>query len=139
MFKNIVIGFDGSAGSRRALDEAIRLALLENASLSVVTIEELPRYPGTIGEVIEEQETVNIHIEVLHKEASAIAGKQGLKIKAITRIGHPAKGLVDYIQETKPDLLIIGHTGQSAIWGSFLGTTADRVIRHAICSVLVVR
>ena len=119
----------------RALEEAIRIALLEKASLSVITIEELPRYPGTMGEVIEEQETVNKHIEALHKEAIDIAAKRGLEIKTITRIGHPAKGLVDYIQETKPDLLIIGHTGQSAIWGTFLGTTADKVIRHAICSV----
>lgn len=139
MTKNIAIGFDGSAGSRRALEEAIRLALLDKASLHVITIEELPRYPGTMGEVIEEQETVNKHIQALHTEATDVAKKHGLEIKTITRIGHPAKGLVDYIQETKPDLLVIGHTGHSAVWGTFLGTTADKVIRHAICSVLVVR
>jgi len=139
MAKNIAIGFDGSDSSRRALQEAMRLALLDKANLSVITIEELPRYPVTVGEIIEEQETVNKHIEALHKEAVDIARQHGLEIKTITRIGHPAKGLVDYVQETKPDLLVIGHTGQSAIWGTFLGTTADRVIRHAVCSVLVVR
>jgi nucleotide-binding universal stress UspA family protein len=139
MARNIAIGFDGSTGSRRAFEEAVRLALLDKASLYVITIEELPRYPGTVGEVIEEQETAKKHIEALHKEAIDIAKKHGLEIKTKTRIGHPAKGLVDYVQETKPDLLILGHTGQSAIWGSFLGTTADKVIRHAICSVLVVR
>ena|ERR1700722_113641 len=139
MAKNIAIGFDGSAGSRRALEEAIRLALLDKASLHVITIEELPRYPGTVGEVIEEQETVNKHIKALHKEAIDIGKRHSLEVKTTSRIGHAAKGLVDYVQETKPDLLILGHTGQSAIWGSFLGTTADKVIRHAICSVLVVR
>jgi nucleotide-binding universal stress UspA family protein len=38
-----------------------------------------------------------------------------------------------------PLKLIIGHRGHSGIWGRLLGTTADKVVDHAPCSVLVVR
>src|SRR5262249_9170135 len=130
MSRNIGVGFDGSEGSRRALQEAVRLSALEQARLHVISIEELPRYPGAVGEVIEEQETANEAIKKLHEEARQIAGEHSLHITPIIRVGHPAKGLVDYSKEASLDLLVLGHTGHSALWGSFLGTTADKVIRH---------
>ena len=71
-----------------------------------------------------------------------MATKGGLDrslIKTQIKIGHPARSLVDYASETGVDLLVLGHSGYSGIWGSFLGTTADKVIRHATCSVLVIR
>ncbi len=139
MTGKIVVGFDGSKGSHRALEEAIRLAVLGKSRLIVVSIEDLPHYPGTMGEVIEEQDMANVHVKKLHHEAKKVALKSGLQIETITRIGHPAKGLVDFTNEIKPDLLVIGHTGHSELWGTFLGTTADKVVRHATCSVLVVR
>ena len=139
MTRKIGVGFDGSDSSRRALKEAIRLAVVDQSSLEVISVEELPRYAGTVGEVIEEQQTANDHVKKLHDEARQIASEHQLVIQAVTRIGHPAKALVDYASQAKLDLLIIGHTGHSALWGSFLGTTADKVVRHAPCSVLIVR
>ncbi len=35
------------------------------------------------------------------------------------------------------DLIVLGHSGHSAVWGRFLGTTAEKVSRHAHCSVLI--
>jgi nucleotide-binding universal stress UspA family protein len=36
-------------------------------------------------------------------------------------------------------LVVVGHTGHSGVWGRFLGTTAEKVSRHAAGSVLIVR
>ena len=47
--------------------------------------------------------------------------------------------LPHYALEVGADLLIIGHSGHSGIWGRLLGTMADKVVDHAPCSVLVVR
>jgi nucleotide-binding universal stress UspA family protein len=139
MARKIGIGFDGSEGSRRALQEAIRISLADQAILEAISIEELPSYAVTVSEVVEEQQTANAVIKKLHDEVAQIASEHGLQIHPVKRIGHPAKGLVDYASEAKLDLLVIGHTGHSAIWGTFLGTTADKVVRHAPCSVLIVR
>jgi nucleotide-binding universal stress UspA family protein len=35
------------------------------------------------------------------------------------------------------DLLVLGRSGHSQIWGRFMGTTAERVARHVECSVLI--
>jgi len=37
------------------------------------------------------------------------------------------------------DLVVVGHAGHSHVWGSFMGTTAEKVSRHAPCDVLIVR
>ncbi len=142
MAKKIAVGFDGSEGSRRALHDAIHLAVLEQAQLFIVSIEQLPGYPSTVGEVIEEQEFKETQFHGLHEEALEIAKRAGLdlnNVKTEIKIGHPARGLVDYVAHIEADLLVLGHSGHSALWGHFLGTTADKVMRHARCSVWIVR
>ena len=139
MARKIAVGFDGSEGSWKALREAVRFARLEKAELWVISIEELPRYPGAPSEVKEEKEAANHYLQELHKEAAALANSEGVTLHTETRIGHPARGLVDYVAERGIDLLVLGHSGHSSLWGTFLGTTADKVVRHASCSVLVVR
>ena len=139
MAKKLAVAFDGSDGAWKALREAVRLARLEKAELWVISIEELPRYPGAPSEVNEEKEVANHYLQTLHEEAATFANSEGVTLHTDIRIGHPARGLVDYISERGIDLLVLGHSGHSSLWGTFLGTTADKVVRHAPCSVLVVR
>jgi nucleotide-binding universal stress UspA family protein len=139
MARKIAVGFDGSEGSWHALREAVRLTRLDKTELWVVSIEELPRYPGAPSEVKEEQEAANRYLHKLHTEAAALANSEGVTLHTDIRIGHAARGLVDYVTERGIDLLVLGHSGHSSLWGTFLGTTADKVVRHAPCSVLVIR
>jgi len=140
MFHTIVVGFDGSSGSRKALQAAIRLAREQGARVWTVGVEErLPRYAATIDEVDEERETANAYFARLGAEAKTAADEAGVPLEGIVRVGHAAKVLVDIARELDADLVVIGHTGHSDLWGTFLGTTADKVMRHAPCSVLVVR
>jgi nucleotide-binding universal stress UspA family protein len=139
MAKKIAVALDGSEGAGKAFREAVRLTRLEKAELWVISIEELPRYPGAPSEVSEEKEVANHYLQTLHEEAATFANSEGVTLHTDIRIGHPARGLVDYISERGIDLLVLGHSGHSSLWGTFLGTTADKVVRHALCSVLVVR
>jgi universal stress protein E len=50
-----------------------------------------------------------------------------------------ASGIVDYLTESKADLAVIGSRGQTGIKRFLLGSTAERVVREAPCSVLVVK
>lgn len=137
MARKIAVGFDGSQGSRRALQEAVRLAHFEAALVELVSIEELPNYAEMEGD--EEQGAATEHFKKLHEEVRHVADEQGVEMSSVIRVGHPAQGLVDYAEQSSPDLLVIGHSGHSSLWGQFLGTTAFKVVRHAPCSVLVVR
>lgn len=72
-------------------------------------------------------------------EAQQAAGAQAVVVETAVRSGHPAQALVRYLEEGRFDVLIIGQSGHSEIWGRFLGSIVDKVVRHAPCSVLIVR
>ncbi len=140
MFKIILVGLDGSPGSRKALRVAILLAQEQEARLWTVGVEErLPQYAATVGEYEEEHDAANAYFAKLNEEAAASARQMGVTIESIVRPGHPAKVIIDVAQDLPADLIVIGQSGHSNLWGSLLGTTADRVVRSATCSVLVVR
>jgi nucleotide-binding universal stress UspA family protein len=139
MDRTIAVAFDGSEGSRRALKEALLMARAGSRKVSIIFIEELPRYPGAPSETNEERERADTLFEQLRNEVNIEATNQGVQMQAEKRVGHPAQGLVQYAKDAKIDVLFLGHSGHSSLWGTFLGTTADKVVRHAPCSVFVVR
>lgn len=55
MYDKILIANDGSQGAARALSAAIKLAKIHDAELHMICVEEMPRFPASIDEVIEEK------------------------------------------------------------------------------------
>jgi nucleotide-binding universal stress UspA family protein len=140
MFKKILVAYDGSEGAQRALALGLDLALIHKAKLWTLAVQErMPRFSGTIDEVKEEKEFANQHSSKLLEAANTQAQEAGVELKAIMRPGHPAQTIVEVAKEGKFDLVLVGHSGLSGVWAAFLGTTAEKVSRHAPCSVLIVR
>jgi nucleotide-binding universal stress UspA family protein len=141
VFKKILVGLDGSEGSWKALTAAFALTKLEpDNGLWAVSVEEhLPRMPELIDELAEEKDRANAIFESLHRRAEELADEAGVQIATRKLVGHAAQGIVHFAEEGKFDLIVIGHSGHSGVWGRFLGGTADKIVRHAHCNVLVVR
>ncbi len=49
------------------------------------------------------------------------------------------KGIVELARSTRADCIVVGTHGASGVHRSLLGSTAERIVRHAPCSVLAVR
>ena len=64
---------------------------------------------------------------------------KGIKVKAYFRVGYPLEEIVSMASDPEVDLVIIGSHGLSAIKRLLLGSTAERVVEHARCPVLVVK
>jgi nucleotide-binding universal stress UspA family protein len=140
MYKKMLVAFDGSEGAKRALAVGLGMARIHQAELWVLAVEEkLPRFSATIDEVKEEKEFADRHYGALLAEASRQAQEAGAEMKPLLRAGHAAKTIVEVAGEGAFDLVVVGHTGLSEVWARLLGTTAERVSRHAPCSVLIVR
>jgi len=139
MISKILHGQDGSEGAFKALEEAVRLAKAFGAELHMISVEEIPHYAGTVGEVVEERDAAN------HKFADAIArsremaGREGVEIRPHVIIGHEVKSIVEFIKSGGFDLLVIGFMGHSAIYDRVMGSTCQSLVRLAPCSVLVVK
>ena len=48
-------------------------------------------------------------------------------------------GIVDFLNERAADLVVLGTRGRSGLRALLLGTTAERLVHEAPCSVLVVK
>jgi nucleotide-binding universal stress UspA family protein len=140
MFTKILVGLDGSPGSLRAMDAAAEIAQKFGATLHALSvIEPAARYAGTVGEVDEELTAAETYFRGIHEQARQIAAAHNLTLDVEVRHGHAAQTLADVTREGEYDLVVLGHSGLSRVWGSFLGTTTDKVSRYAACSVLIVR
>jgi nucleotide-binding universal stress UspA family protein len=63
----------------------------------------------------------------------------GVKARSLVRWGKPFQEIVSAAEELEIDMIVLtthGHTGLKHV---YLGSTAERVVRHAHCPVLVVR
>ncbi|MDP2949064.1 MAG: universal stress protein [Chloroflexota bacterium] len=141
MFRHILVAFEGSASSRKALDVALTVAEAFRSKVSLLSVEEyVPRFPGDIGEVKEEKRLQNEYYAKIQREAREAAKLRGLDFeRADLLMGHVARGIIDHAKEVQCDLIVMGHSGRSGAWASFLGSTAEKVSRYAHCTVMIVR
>ena len=139
LFSRILIAYDGSPGSERALDAAIHLAREHGASLLVFSVVEgVPRFAGTIDEV---DDTVRVQTEAItdrQRQAQRKAEEYGLTaVKTVIEVGHAAQLIVEAAGREHADLLVLGRSGHSQVWGRFMGSTADKIVRHVPCSIFI--
>ena len=139
MYRRILIAHDGSAGAERALQAAIALAREAKAELHMLSVEELPRFPASIDEVVEEKAESNRRFGGLIRRARASAEAQGLKIHFHVKAGHTVPVIVDFVREHAIDLLVVGFMGHSALYNHLIGSTTDRLVDLAPAAVLVVK
>jgi nucleotide-binding universal stress UspA family protein len=139
MTKKILHGLDGSEGAFKALTEALELAKKCSAELHTISVEELPRYPGAIGEVIEEKAVANGKFGSVLDKAREMGDKEGVTLHCHVIVGHEVKSILEFIKQNGFDLLIIGFMGHSALYDRMMGSTCQSLVRLAPCSVLVVK
>ena len=139
MFKKILIANDGSEGAARALSAAIKLAKEHEAELHMISVEEMPRFPASVDEVIEEKAEANHVYEFITSRATAQAQAQGVKLTPHVVVGHPVPTISDFVVNGGFDLLVVGYMGHSALYNRVIGSTTDRLVEHAPSAVLVVK
>ena len=139
MFKKILIANDGSEGAARALSAAIKLAKEQEAELHMISVEEMPRFPASIDEVIEEKAEANHVYEAVMSRALAQAQAAGIKLIPHVLAGHPVSSIAEFIEQEGFGLLVIGYMGHTALYNRIIGSTTDRLVEHAPCNVLVVK
>ena len=71
-------------------------------------------------------------------EMNAIAKESGIEMEVEVRMGHSYKTILDVAKEKSADMIIVA-SHRPGLQDYFLGSTAAKVVRHAKCSVLVVR
>lgn len=139
MIRKMLVANDGSKGGERALSAAVDLARRLELPLDMVCVEELPRFPASIDEIVEEEMEDAHRFASVIQRAKALAKSQDVRFEAHVIEGHAVTGIIDFIGEHGFDLLIIGYMGHSALYNRIIGSTTDRLVEYAPCMVLVVK
>ena len=64
--------------------------------------------------------------------------EDSIKISHVIREGSPARVILETIEEEDIDLVVIGSSGKTGIDKFLMGSVAEKVVKSAKCSVLVV-
>ena len=138
-YTNILIPTDGSQPAWEASQHAVYLAKQCGASLYVIYIIEGGKafktgihYRDAVGEMIADGKKAVKKVEKLAKNT-------GVKCTTNVLEGDAVKTIIEYAQDNRCDLIVIGSVGIGALEKVFIGSVTSKVVERAHCSVHVVR
>lgn len=144
MFHNIIVPLDGSLRAERTLSVAARIARSRNATLTLVRVVYTQPEAGAymIPAVIPNNELAEREEQEAHDYLNAVAASpvlHGVNVKTAVGIGVPAQVILDTIQATRADGVIIGSHGRTGLSRWVLGSVAQAIVRHSSAPVLLLR
>ena len=136
----IVVGVDGSANSRKALEKAVEEAALHHAPLTVLTVHQAVRdvygasshYPGDATQT--EKARAAAQAETDEVLAAASARPESVTVTAVH--GIPAEEIVKASEGA--DMLVVGRRGAGGFSRLMMGSVTSAVAYHAHSPVLIV-
>ena len=139
MFNKILLAYDGSDGSKFALEKVLDIAKLAHPELHLLAVGRIPEYAETVSETDEAKEQARSYYSKIMDDAAGQLQQRGLSAKIHIDFGKPADTILRIAEDLGVDLLVLGTHPHSAVRRRVLGATVDKVIDHAHCSVLVIR
>jgi universal stress protein A len=139
--RRILVPLDFSGDSEKALSYAAALARQFGAKISLLHVRPTLYYAGEMGvipEVIPSSESVEkfrTHLDEIGRNRVP----EGVVDHVLVRDGTPFDEICSAAREEQSDLIVIATHGYTGLKHVFLGSTAERVVRHAPCPVLIVR
>jgi len=138
-FSKILVAYDSSPHSRRALAKAVDVAQCSQAQVGLIyAYDPVPAY---LGEPYYEDAVSRavLNGREMLKEVVAGLAEQGLTVSVNVIQGPPAEAILKVAETEGYDLIVMGSRGLSAWQGLLLGSTSQRVLQHGQIPVLIVR
>ena len=136
----IVVGVDGSAHSRMALERAANEAAAHGAPLTVLTVHQAVRdVYGSASHYGDDAALTDKAKEAAQAETDQVLGALGSQPASVTVTavhGLPADELIK--ASDGADMIVLGRRGQGGFARLVMGSVTNQVAQHAQCAVLIV-
>jgi nucleotide-binding universal stress UspA family protein len=142
----VLIAYDGSSCADLALQDMRRAGLPREAEAVVLSVSEL--WMPVVESVGAGEVRIVGALPVSLEKAESIAQRACERIqsyfpdwtvKAEVRSGSTASVIIERADEWRPDLIVVGSHGRSALGRFMLGSVSQKVVTEAHCSVRVAR
>ena len=136
-FQRILVGYDGSAQSQKAVDVALSLAECLGSTVLLFAVARPPE-PATSVELEAMLDDAREHYEQGFKPIMEKAREHNVNVQTAIAVGHPAEQIIHRAESDGVDLIILGRRGRSIVARMMLGSVSERVLRYAHCPVMVI-
>jgi nucleotide-binding universal stress UspA family protein len=134
--RDLIVGYDDSAGARAALDAAIELARGLGDRV-VIAFGYEP--PGGLGEEITAARAAVREVGArFADQAFARAAAAGVEAELALVEARPVDALLELAEERDARMIVVGSYGESPIKGAILGSTPHKLLHLADRPVLAV-
>ena len=143
----ILIAYDGTPAADAAVREALQRDWPAGTEVRLTTVVEWPvpleppfpaDYPGPAMEGVRAI-MISKAKKAQARAKEALLARTDLSVSTELREGSPKHALLDVVESWKPDLVIAGSTGKTALKRLFLGSVCHALVTNAPCNVLVVK
>jgi nucleotide-binding universal stress UspA family protein len=138
--RRLLVPIDFSDASGVAIDHAKEMALTYNAEIDLLHVVNEPTFPAAYGDDLPPFPTQEV-VERVEAQLSTMAHNDigSAHVQVAVRTGPPAKGILDHIDETDCDLVVIASHGRTGLDRMLLGSVTERVLRQSSTPVFVVK
>ncbi|MEC9342124.1 MAG: universal stress protein, partial [Pseudomonadota bacterium] len=140
----VLLGFDGSAPAKAAVDLLASLPLGDRARITLLSVLLVGTtlYRRDIQERLsdawrEYRQRSSEELEVAARTLRQAA--EDVEPRLVDGGGNATDELLEAIELLNADLVVVGHAGKTGIRRFLLGSVSGHLVEHAPCSVLVVR
>ena len=141
-WKNVLVATDFSASGKEAVATAVSLVKRSSGALAAISVAERPpMFPHTFHERHSEDPD-ELWSRQGRKSMKALVSRLRRQVpgtRGFVRVGTPWREIVALAEELRVEAIVVGSRGLTRIQRLLLGSTAENVVRHAPCPVLVVR
>ncbi len=141
--RHILCAVDFSPGSREALELAADLARDHHAVLVLLHVEERALWTAEpyLHLPADVREEVQLRLRDMLEEWKVEAQRRGApEVMTQHRAGVPWERIVGTAREDpRIEQIVVGSHGRTGLRRALIGSVAERVVRHAPCSVIVAR
>ena len=135
--KTILVAYDDTEPSRRALDRAASIAEAFGARVLVTSIAPLVHSSPRSITQIERYDSIGEHSEEV-STAHSLLEKRGIDAETVMATGDPASAIARLAEDRNADLVVIGTRGLGPVQRLLGQSVSEKVSRRVRCDLLIV-
>jgi nucleotide-binding universal stress UspA family protein len=135
--KTILLAYDDSEPSRRALDRAASLAEAFGSRVLVTSIAALVHSSPRSVTQIDRGGGVGTHTDDV-RQAQAMLEERGIAVESVTAVGDPASSIAQIAEDRDADLVVVGTRGVGPVQRLLGQSVSQAVSRRVSCDLLIV-